>query len=224
MKLLIISLITMLSLESCKKKMIILNEKYQGFQNVISIAECNGPKGPYKTEIHSDLNGYTFFRQDFRGERESYLALVENQNLGYSTNSEFETVDTLSNEVIVMLKSHEFHKMQVKPELFFRNLKFQKDTIYLNKEVEKYLANDMLANSVQLFYDRHAELILGIKMWNPFNLKEEIEIQYKAWQEQDIGKVAKVVEIIQGGKDIYRFNFSEVKINSANFEKKKLKH
>jgi len=190
----------------------------QKFENVMSVANCLGPNIKYVTEIHSTKDGYTYFKQIYENEGEDYEVVIFEDEKGYVLNENRDKIDSLSKESIEMIKSHEFHKIQMVPNHFFEQLTYQKEELYQGKSYEKYKGKDRLGNPMSLYYDRKEKLIRGIEILNPSDTTEQIEIRYIEWMNSQLGKLAKQVEIIQGGKDIYRFDYTDVSVNIENFE------
>lgn len=226
-RLLLLTGLAVLSLIACQStnnssavnKEIVLDARYLAFENLISKANCSGPGFEYTTEVHSTKDGYTLFKQVRKGEMEAYLAVIPNSKEGFVMNDAGAITDTLSRESVEVVRSHEFHKVHMQPEKYFNNLAYEADTLYLSKPCEWYSGIDILGNKVRLYYDRPNQLIIGLQMLNPHNKAESIEVNYKAWMDSEWGKMVKALEIIQGGKDVYLFDFIDIELNSTNFER-----
>ncbi|MBS9462370.1 hypothetical protein KIM67_08105 [Flagellimonas sp. 389] len=201
-----------------------LNSKHKDFENLISIASCSGPDITYSTEVHSTKNGYTYFKQQYGSGKEDYEATIFDKTKGFTIDKNGNAIDTLSKESIEIIRGHEFHKIHITPNTFFNAIKFEEETQYQEKPCEKYTGTDVLNNPITLYYSRKEKLILGVKLSNPNDTTEQIEIKYKEWMESDIGKIAKKVEIIQGGKDIYQFHYKSIIINDKEFREFSLKN
>ena len=193
-----------------------LEPKYEDFRNIKSFADCIGPNSNYKTEIWSTDHPFTYFKQTYESNEKDYEVFI-NGIEGEVINKKREAIDTLSKEQIEMIRSHEFHKIHIMPNQFYKNLTYIGMEDYQGKRCENYVGNDILENRINLYFNRKNKLIMGIIMLNPIDTTEQIEIQYKEWMESKIGKIAKKVDIIQGEKDVYEFNFNEVLINVRTF-------
>lgn len=203
-----------------QEKTIELDPVYQKFENLVSMANCYGPNGKYETEVQSTKDNYTYFKQEFESENDVFEAYIVDGKFGFSINGDSEVKDTLSKESIEIIKSHEFHKIHMLPNLYFRNIVYSSNELYHGKMNQKFNAIDVSSNGVSLFYDIKEKLISGIIMVNPVDTTEQIEIIYRDWMDSKFGKIAKKIEIIQGGKDVYIFDYKIVRINEMGFEKK----
>lgn len=203
------------------EKRIDLHPAYDTFVNVISVAKCTGPERAYTTEVHSTKDGYTYFRQDYDVPEDTFEAIIIIGEEGYSLQNN-QVKDTLSKASIEIIRGHEFHKIQMFPDQYFTDLTYEGEELFQDQICEKFKGVDLLSNQVNIFYNRKEKLLEGFTMLNPGDTTERIEIIYKEWIDSPMGKIAKNVEIIQGGKDVYTFEFKDVEFNVEDFKKKQI--
>jgi len=199
------------------KKEIELDPKYAQIEQIAALADCKGPQGAYTTEVHSTIEGYTYFYQKFSYRTSIFRAILPTSDCGYFINDNQEE-EALEKSVQEVLRSHEFHKMTIFPHLFFDKLQFQSFITTDQHTWELFTGTDHLGNEVKITYDRPLQLIRKIEMLNPFNTKESIAIEIKDWRETAYGKMVQNLEIIQAQKDTFSFEFSAVEINE-DFER-----
>jgi len=208
----------LISFASCKGDKntaheLILDSKYQQIKTIHSFANCIGPDGKkYTTEVKSELDGSCIFIQKYEENDALFSVKLTSDNKGFILNEQHVIVDTLGAEDVEIVRSHEFHKMHTNPSHFFDDIRFDKA---VNKEFDLYIAKDKLNNPVNLWYHKKFELIHKIDLLNPRDTTEHIEIFNKEFVDYgyDYGKVVKNLEIVQGKKDTFYFNFKSIKIN-----------
>ncbi len=203
------------------EKTIEVDPAYASFVNLVSVAHCTGPERDYTTVVHSTKDGYTYFRQDYDVPEDTFEAVIINGEEGYSLQDN-QVKDTLSKASIEIIRGHEFHKIQMFPDQYFTDIMYQCEEQFQDQLCEKFTGVDLLSNQVNIFYNRKEKLLKGFTMLNPGDTTERIEIIYTQWMDSPMGKIAQNVEIIQGGKDVYTFDFKEVEFNVKDFTKKLL--
>ncbi|MBK8282883.1 MAG: hypothetical protein IPK94_22800 [Saprospiraceae bacterium] len=52
--------------------------------NLVSMADCISPDGKYTTEIHTAVEGYSFFKQVYSYKPASFEAVIKKKTKGYS--------------------------------------------------------------------------------------------------------------------------------------------
>lgn len=186
--------------------------------NLVAIADCTGPNLKYVTEIHSTEEGYVYFKQSY-DENDNFEIVILDDSLGYHLDDNHERAEQLTREVLAMIRGHEFHKIHLKPEDFYSNINYVRNETYQEKECEVYAGLDEINNKVLLYYNRKDKRLEGLKLRNPLDTTQQIEVMYKEWMLKDFGTVAKRVEIMQDEKDLYVFDFKEVRINDNSFIK-----
>jgi hypothetical protein len=200
---------------SCAKKEnnvteLILDSRYKQIQNITTFAKCKGPKGNYTTEIKSSSDGSCFFRQVIENSNQPYTVKITSNLKGYVVDTLSVVLDTLPNNIVEMLRVHDFHRLHFNPQHFFDSITFD---YHINKTMSLYRATDRLKNSVNIFYNRNTQNITKIELLNPIDTTQVIEIINKKWSDSNYGKMAKEIEIIQAKKDTFHFSFENIKIN-----------
>lgn len=192
---------------------LLLPPGYAEINDIRSFARCKGPQGNYTTSVHSASDGSCTFTQEYEYRPLPFLASLTADNRGYVIDSNQRITDTLPNDAVEMIRSHEFHRMHSNPAHFFRSLVFEKD---MDKTTAQFRASDRLGYPVHIYYNRHDKLISRVEMLNPADTGQAIEIIFKSWTNSAYGKLVKELEIIQAKKDSFYFDFTSVLINQKN--------
>lgn len=190
-----------------------VSDKY----TILTRADCTGPNGPYTTEIHSGPNGYLYFKQIREGDQIPFVAVVFDNQSAFSLKEVYSFDETLSLPVITMLRGHDFQRMARSPETFFGPLNYEGKTKVKDKKVKKYTGKDLLGEPVNLYFNNDNDL-LKVDFTNSLDTTETIEILFRTFQNTSEGRIVSKVEIIQAGKDIFTFDFTEVIFNCPFFE------
>lgn len=207
----IVLLVTILSCDQKNNsKNLVLDPRYQQIEKISTLANCRGPQGYYTTEVNSSTGGDCFFSQAYADSDQLFHAKVTPDNEGFVLDNNQNIIDTLPIEAVVMIKSHDFHRLNSSPEQFFHHIEFDKK---IEKGMELYRALDQLENKVKLFYNREKEQITKIELLNPMDTTQTIEVINKQWIDSAYGKMVKELEIVQAHKDTFYFNFEKIEIN-----------
>jgi len=213
----LIGLLVFVGIISCKQKEnpqpgIALDARYAQIAGFETLANCRGPKGNYTTKMESDTTGNCFFAQVYTYNNTPFHALLTSDTTGYVVDEQKNIQDTLPQEVIEMIKSHDFHRLLSRPEQFFTRITFMQK---LAPPVELYQAKDGLGNPAKLYYNTSKHLIAKVELLNPMDTTQRIEIINKKWMESAYGKMVKELAIIQAKKDTFYFNFAQVKLKPS---------
>ncbi len=214
-------MLTALVMGSCtekqsKEEVLSLNPKYEEIEDIISIASCRSPFGTYTTEVHSMADGSCYFIQKFNDAEVPFTVKVDSVHQGHLIGENNQVIDTLSQEDVEMIRSHEIHKMSINPNHFYTNLEYENNVTQQEKQHQLYKGVDRLGNSVHIFYNRTAKLISKIEMRNPKDTTQTIELFYDGWAESEYGEMAKEVRIVQAAKDTFFFHFKSLEIRGEN--------
>lgn len=183
---------------------------------ILSKANCTGPEGAYYTEIHSTENGYLYFKQTFSYKEDMFRSIVLNSGKSYVLHDDNRVGDELGKEVIFMLKSHDFLRMAMDPEFLFSELKDNGVKKIAKEKCNFFLAKDPLGNPTELYFSSD-NVLRSIRLKNPLNLEEYIEISFSNWQNFSGKTVPQKVEILQGGKDLFTFSFYDIQFDAPGF-------
>lgn len=181
-------------------------------RNFITEADCQGPKGPYKTIVHSDRD-YTYFKQVFSYGSDPFEAVIVHdsafQVVSDSVGSSF------GKETITALKSHEFHMILI--DLKDRFHQFSKpETV---SDQLKINAIDELNNPIEIFFRKDTPEIQSITMRNPGDTTERISFTYADWKIIQGVKLPMRVTLKQGADKTFTFDFTNVMVNSKDFKR-----
>lgn len=172
--------------------------------SISSKAQCKGPTRDYHTELHATVDGYTRFHQTYFDDVSDYDAIIYDDTLGFTLANDTIQRWTDATEISIG-KSHSFHMIAFNPKLVFS---------YSNG---KYF--DTIGNEVEFTFDQVLGQVKNFQLTNPLNNDEKIEIFFSKWESVQDTELPMQVQIIQGGKDEYFFEFYEVKINDPALSK-----
>ena len=195
-----------------EEKVLLLQPNYDQIQDVFSIADCDSPFGKYITELNSFNDGSCYFFQKFDASELPFIVKIDSLNNGFLINESGDIIDSISHKDIVMIRGHEIHKMSIDPRFFFDSLTYKKPINYLDSNHHVFSGFDKLNNPVELFYNNKAKLISKIKLLNPKDTSQTIEIVFDKWITSKYGDLPKEVKIIQAKKDSFFFNFRSLRI------------
>ncbi|MEM9916816.1 MAG: hypothetical protein AAF990_01895 [Bacteroidota bacterium] len=199
-----------------------LDERYQKIKTIQSTADCSGPGILYTTEVHSTLDGYTYFHQKYKGRMETFEAILPNAKQGYKLSFDKSIQDSIPFGERGVIKSHEFHKLSARPELFFSQITEQTE-VTPSPTHQWYSGLDQSDHPVKLRYNKAQKTIDRIEMRNMLDTSQTINISYQTWVDTEFGPLSKDVEIIQGNRDTFKFHFTQVNINDSSFRKRTAK-
>lgn len=186
----------------------------ENIKNIISEADCVGPKGKYQTIIESDDTGYTYFKQ-----MKSYDSLQNYEAVIYDGRYGFVLADTstaLTETEIFGIKSHEFQNTLLSLDKRFHSFEITKDTAVLDNHVLK--ARTELDKPCHLYFNKEHHYLEKITFANPDNPSELITTKFAHWEKVNQLYLPLKV-IIRQGNNFYTFEFKDVLINSAHFHK-----
>ena len=192
---------------------ITLDPLYSDIVKIYTVALCEGPNGRYITEVQSDMEGDCVFSQLYESDATPFVAKLTNDDQGYILDSTYNIIDTLALAAVVMIRSHEFHRMNIDPYSFFSGIKYSAKSHDKDALLLKYIGIDKMKNPIEIYFDKDQGTINQINMLNPVDTSETIQIINKSWTNSDYGKMVKDLEIIQAERDTFTFNFKKVALN-----------
>ena len=189
---------------------------------IIAKAACEGPDGKYSTLTESTMSQpYLFFEQEY-ADKSPLMVLVQNYGEGYGLDSAYDNAGHISTAMIGVVKAHEFHKLIIELEDRYSDFQYSQDTTYFELESVELLATDPLGFPVKFYFDKSKGRINGFTMRNPYKKSELIQVYFSEWYENEGVNIFDKVEILQGSKARYEFNYETVVFNDPTFKKKSL--
>jgi hypothetical protein len=183
-------------------------------RSFITEAECKGPKGTYRTIVHSAPD-YTYFKQTFSYSNDPFEAVIVGDSAFQIVNDS--VAGSFGKEVIAALKSHEFHMILI--DLKHRYHQFS-EREYVSDQ-PKVGALDELNNPIEILFRKGVPEVQSITMRNPSDTTERITFSYTNWTVIRGMKLPLHVMIKQGADKVFTFDFTKVEVNSENFKKKR---
>jgi hypothetical protein len=180
--------------------------------SIIYFADCRSPKGSYTTEMHSDTSGYTYFKQVYAFNRDSFIQVIHKR--GTDTAQQHQPV---SPETVYALRSHEFMSIVLELNKRFTDFKFA-DTLHTGKGRGFHIvAKDELGHDSWLTIDSATSLIKEIRFPNPDNNSENIFTAFSSWKKVNELNFPHHIEFTQAGRT-YTFDIRALKINDPGFK------
>ncbi|MBK7372774.1 MAG: hypothetical protein IPJ09_15300 [Saprospiraceae bacterium] len=184
--------------------------------NLISMADCISPDGKYTTEIHTAVEGYSFFKQVYSYKPETFEAVIEKKIKGYSF---FDSVRPLSREAVYSIRSHEFQNIVLELNERYHDFEVPTKGKIAATLVNQVKAKDELNHPCLLSFDHDTRLLTAIEIQNPDTLNEVLTIKFSNWKKIENLLMPYHVVIDQSGKN-YVFNFIKLQFNIPDFEYK----
>ncbi len=184
-----------------------------GVRNIVAFANCVSPKGNYTTEIHTSSEGYSFFKQVYSFNPQSFEARIRNKAYGFQIG---DSTKALSKEAVFTIRSHEFYNLILDVQQRFRE--FTKPEDVLNEHLYKITGKDELEHPCALFFDKQTALLKAIHLQNPENEKDLLITTFSDWKKIEGLQLPTHISIDQSGKK-YSFDFIKIDLNSREFEK-----
>jgi len=184
--------------------------------NLISMADCISPDGKYTTEIHTAVEGYSFFKQVYSYKPETFEAVIEKRIKGYSF---FDSVRPLSREAVYSIRSHEFQNIVLELNERYHDFEVPTKGKIAATLVNQVKAKDELNHPCLLSFDHDTRLLTAIEIQNPDTLNEVLTIKFSNWKKIENLLMPYLVTIDQSGK-YYVFNFIKLQFNSPDFKYK----
>ncbi|MBA4851035.1 hypothetical protein [Emticicia sp. BO119] len=186
-------------------------------KSIIAFANCTSPKGKYTTEIHTDSEGYSYFKQTYTYNPQAFEAKIYHKTQGFQSR---DSTQTLSKEAIYTIRSHEFFNLILDVKQRFHEFS-EPELIEVNQQqMYRIAARDELNHFCLLFFDNHSGLLNEIHLQNPENEKELLIITFSDWKKVDTLQLPMHIVISQS-EQLYTFDFIKVQFNSPDFRQKK---
>ena len=191
-----------------------LHQSYEKIQNVVATADCTSPRGPYISEVHASIDGYTYFLQTF--DDGQFAAVVSANDRGFVLDTLEQLRDTLPPEMQEMIRSHAFHLIHTRPGDMYGAITYDTLTNYRNAIHERYVAQDVFGRQIQFFKLPTDSVLAGMRLFNPVSTAELIEVNFRAWTASEYGPMASLVEIVQNATDTFTFQYRDILINQPD--------
>lgn len=192
---------------------LVLDERYSAISKIESIARCNGPNGIYMTEIHSTQNGACYFSQSEPDSIPYMLAQIDVKGNGFLIDPQGKILDTLSKEMLAVIRGHEIHGQMIDPFKYFSDITYSSGSNEEDNQSEKvFTAKDPLNRPVQIFFNPDQHLINKITLVNPIDTTQAIELIATSWESSQFGKMVKEAQFVQDGVDTFFFHFEYIHI------------
>lgn len=188
------------------------NNNRKSVANIIYIAVCRSPKGAYTTELHSDTTGYSFFKQVYSFDKDSFVQVIHNRGREPSGSP-----GPVSPETAYTVRSHEFINILLELNLRFHDFKGPDSIMPDRSKGYVVEAKDELGHDCWLNIDSTTLLLKEILFRDPGNEKEMISTKFSSWRTVNGLNLPHHIEFIQGG-NTYTFDIRTLKINDPDFK------
>ena len=152
-----------------------------GVQSITSSADCNGPNGPYITNLQSTRDGKFFFEQ-LRSEQRPFQAWIIGQE-GMGTGQSGNKV-ALGSHHVAMIKSHDFQMIPLNFQHRYDGVEIQEQAEFNGKRCHQVQFIDEMGQVCHAYFDVETHLWVGMALAN--SLKQDgsiVIVTINNWQE-----------------------------------------
>ena len=177
--------------------------------NIYTRAECNGPAGPFQTQVWSAKEGFTRFEQ--HSSRDTTVAGVGTTRSWKMDENGFSEIDT---ENVAFLQGHELHMIAYDPLSRFSEPAYLGHTTFDGKEAINIQFRDRLKNPVSIYYHPSEYYPFGMDIQNPFNNKSDrIRILFQDWKHLNNGLFFFTGASFHQGENIWTYRYTTIEID-----------
>jgi hypothetical protein len=178
-------------------------------KSIEAVADCDGPKGKYTTEIKSFPAGRTYFKQTY-SYRDSGTEVFINRNLAWNKPAadEFALVSPFQKLVVEL---HEYQKMAFDFEKMFTDFESAGEEDFGGRPSFKVAAENSLGGTVYLFFDKETKLLSGYILPVPGS-DQTVENVFNEWK--TVGRIklpSKITATDSSG--VWVLNFDRITLN-----------
>jgi hypothetical protein len=182
-------------------------------QSIIALANCNGPRGKYTTEVQSARHDRLLFRQITAG-GEVFLSYTNGAHV-WLKDSKTGEVSPGDKTLAAGIRSHEFQMMAIDLPKRYKKPVFEGEEEFGGTRCYKIRMIDELGSPCHVFFDIGSQLWAGKVILDPRSDKgETVRVVMNAWKQ--VGKVklpSKVTATDKSGDWV--LDFYDIKLNQV---------
>ena len=184
----------------------------QQIRSIVAIADCTGPKGMYTTSISSFRNNRTRFEQTYAYRKPSRIFI--NGDIVWETDADTGELMVSSSFQRMVSRLHEYQKMAIDPQAFFKGLEIGGDEVFNGRPVVRISGKNELEMPILLYFDKVNKRLAGYKLLIP-NSTETVTNIFTEWKKVGRVTVPSVVRAIDSSGE-WTLSFHTIKLNSAD--------
>lgn len=180
-------------------------------QTIEAVAACRGPRGTYRTVVHSARDGRVRFEQDFPNGRRDQAGLGPHGGWEYDSDSgRYLEASALT---YTDIRGHEIRMLTIAPDTRLGRPLGAVDTVFRHISAIAVVFRDTLGGTVRAFYRRRDTTLLGFSFPNHRDPgSPPIELVLTRWRRID-GALLPTRAVYWQGPDAYRFRFTHIRLN-----------
>ncbi|HXN75227.1 MAG TPA: hypothetical protein VN876_01255, partial [Gemmatimonadaceae bacterium] len=176
-----------------------------------TVAECEGPRGRYRTTVRSARDGRVMFAQDFPA-RPSYRAMFGPEG-DWEYDLDRAKYMPASPFARAVAQGHEVHMLALAPETRFGAPIGVRATTFRGTPAFAVSFRDILGGMVTAYYSRRDYLPLGFMFPDHKDPGSPgISLVLNGWQRRGAIRLVSRAVFWQG-RDAYRFRFTRIRLN-----------
>jgi hypothetical protein len=183
-------------------------QSVETIHTIEAVAECQGPRGPYRTTVLSARDGRAVFQQDFPSGRRYRAVLGPNGGEEYDSDSGHTVQATPLTYVIA--SGHEIHMLTIAPATQYGAPTGAREVQFQARPAIGVVFRDRLGDEVIANYDPRDTTLLGFTLPGPAG--QSIALVVWRWRRVD-GVSLPTRAVYWQGKDAYRFRFTRIRLN-----------
>jgi hypothetical protein len=182
-------------------------------QTIEAVAACRGPRGTYRTIVHSARDGRVRFEQDFPNARRDQAGLGPHGGWEYDSDSgRYLEASALT---YTDIHGHEIQMLTIAPDARLGRPLAAVDTVFRETPAIAVVFRDTLGGTVRAFYSRRDTTLLGFSFPNHRDPgSPPIELVLTRWRRFQ-GVLLATRAVYWQGRDAYRFRFTNIRLNSV---------
>lgn len=182
----------------------------EAIETVEAIAECKGPRGPYRTLVKTARDGRIVFQQDFPNGRRYRAVLSADGGTEYDSDSAKVTTSTPLSHTAAA--GHQIHMLSLAPTTQLGPPTGVTLTRFQDRPVIGVIFHDRTGGTVVANYDRRDTTLRGFTFPGPDGQR----IALVVWRWRRFNDVSLPTRAVYWqGQDAYRFHFTHIRLNAV---------
>lgn len=182
----------------------------EAVKTIEAIAECQGPRGPYRTLVRTGRDGWIVFQQDFPNGRRYRAVLTADGGTEYDSDSG--RVSTATPATHAAASGHQIHMLTLAPTTQLGAPTGMSFTQFQGRPVFGVTFRDRAGGTVVANYDRRDTTLRGFTFPGPHD--QPIALVVWRWQRFG-GLLLPTRAVYWQGRDAYRFRFTRIRLNAV---------
>ena len=174
------------------------------------VANCEGPRGMFRTTVASARDGRVLFDQEFPSRPRSRSGIALGRRWQATGGTVVDSLDAVTESIT---RAHEVHLLALSPESRYAAPVARRDTLLDGRPVNVVEFRDALGAPITFFYDVESGRPAGFRPVNPAgDDARTIVFRWADWRKAGEVLLPHSITITQGG-DVYRYRVTEATTN-----------